>query len=350
MIADTLAKESLKMAGVQQKHENDLLELRNVVGVCLGHNIKKEVESEEPVITVLVNHKMDPSEMDKTDMIPKKLGDFETDVVEVGDIFAGGHDVDADADEYGEDVDNFLDADDSKFATIQAAFSPSLTRRMRPVYAGFSVGHYKITAGTIGTGCYDSKYLPGRPPKYYILSNNHVLANSNNARIGDPILQPGRVDGGRYPRDVIGKLSRFIPIRFRRGTSMPCNYVDAAIAECNLQDVNRQPYWGGHVKRLYTAPKVGEIVQKSGRTTGFTTGKVTNINGTINVNYGGGKLAKFCRQIITTDMSAGGDSGSLVMNRDEGAVGLLFAGSSTRTIINNIYYVQAFLGIRVTEK
>ena len=77
---------------------------------------------------------------------------------------------------------------------------------------------------------------------------------------------------------------------------------------------------------------------------------MTNINATVNVNYGGGKVAKFCRQIITSNMSAGGDSGSIVTNLDEDAVGLLFAGSAARTIINNILFVQSLLRIRVTEK
>ena len=212
------------------------------------------------------------------------------------------------------------------------------------------MGHFKITAGTLGTGCYDSTPFPGIPRKYYILSNNHVLANSNSASIGDPILQPGPVDGGTFPQDLIARLSRFVPIKFNSPSSQPCNFVDAAIAECNLQDVNRQPYWGGHIKQLYVAPKVGDIVQKTGRTTGFTTGRVTNINATVNVNYGGGKVAKFCRQIITSNMSAGGDSGSIVTNLDEDAVGLLFAGSAARTIINNILFVQSLLRIRVTEK
>lgn len=188
------------------------------------------------------------------------------------------------------------------------------------------------------------------PPAYYILSNNHVLANSNNARLGDPILQPGPYDGGSSPGDVIARLSRYVPIRFITETSSPCNYVDAAIAQGNLQDLNREIYWVGYLKRLYVAPKVDDIVEKTGRTTGFTTGKVTNINATVKVNYGGGKVAKFCRQIITTNMSSGGDSGSLVANLDEGAVGLLFAGSSTHTILNNILYVQVLLRIRVTEK
>ena len=182
------------------------------------------------------------------------------------------------------------------------------------------------------------------------MSNNHVLANVNDARIGDPILQPGPYDGGNLTRDRIARLSRFVPIQFISGGSAPCNYVDAAIAEGRFEDLNREIYWVGYVKKLYTVPKIGDIVQKTGRTTNFTTGKVLNINGTINVNYGNNRVARFCRQIITTDMSAGGDSGSLVTNLNEEGVGLLFAGSSTRTIINNIWYVQAFLNIRITER
>lgn len=337
MIEQTLDKKMLPMSEVQHKHETDVLSLPNVVGVALGHKVKKDVETDQPVISVMVNHKLEPGLLEDDDMVPKKLGDFKTDVVEVGDIFAGDADPAADISE-----DEALD-------TAFAAFSPSLTRRIRPAMGGFSVGHYKITAGTLGTCCYDLSPFPGVPTKYYILSNNHVLANSNDARIGDPILQPGRYDGGKLPRDLIARLTRFVPIRFISGDNKPCNYVDAAIAEGNLQDLNREVYWGGYVKKLYAAPKVGDIVQKSGRTTGFTTGKVTGINGTVFVNYGGGKVAKFCRQIITDRMGAGGDSGSLVTNREEGAVGLLFAGSSTRTIINNILYVQALLRVRVTE-
>ncbi len=338
MIEQTLAKELLPMAAVQEKNEETLLDMPNVVGVALGTREKDGTETDEPVLSVLVSHKVVPELLSEDDLVKPKIDDCATDVVEVGEIFAG----DAGLVETEDDEDDDIG--------IQAATSSRLTRRMRPAPGGFSVGHYKVTAGTLGTGCYDLTPFPSVPPKYYILSNNHVLANSNDARIGDPILQPGRVDGGQYPRDVIAWLSRFVPIRFHSGTNRPTNYVDAAIAEANLQDVDRRIYWGGTIKRLYAAPNVNDIVQKAGRTTGFTTGKVTNVNGTINVNYGGGRVATFRRQIITTDMSAGGDSGSLVANLDEGAVGLLFAGSATRTIVNNILYVQALLSVRVTEK
>ena len=88
-------------------------------------------------------------------------------------------------------------------------------------------------------------------------------------------------------------------------------------------------------------------MQKTGRTTNYTTGRVTAINATVNVNYGGGRVARFIRQIVATNMSAGGDSGSLITDVQENAVGLLFAGSSRATIMNRIDYVQALLGIRV---
>ncbi|MGH9148010.1 MAG: serine protease, partial [Vicinamibacterales bacterium] len=76
-------------------------------------------------------------------------------------------------------------------------------------------------------------------------------------------------------------------------------------------------------------------------------GRITAINATVNVNYGGGKVARFVNQIVTTNMSAGGDSGSLLLDLENRAVGLLFAGSSALTIHNDIRYVQALLGIRI---
>lgn len=337
MIEQTLPKELLEAASLQSENEEKLLAMPNVVGVALGHKVKDETERSEPVISVLVSHKLAPELLSEDDLVPKKVKGASTDVVEVGDIFAGGTST-ALAPELQPEPEEFTAAPEL------------LRRRVRPAMGGYSVGHYKITAGTLGTCCYDLRPFPSKPQKYYILSNNHVLTNSNNARIGDPILQPGPYDGGTYPQDVIARLSRYVPIRFLSGDRAPCNYVDAAIAEGDFENLDRQIYWGGTVKRLYSAPAINDIVQKTGRTTNFTTGKVTNINATVNVNYGGGRVARFCRQIITTDMSAGGDSGSLVTNLDEGAVGLLFAGSSTRTIINNIAYVQSLLNIRVTEK
>lgn len=346
MIQQTVPKKLQKLAETQLRHESDLLQLPNVVGVAVGNKIKKGEDTGKPSLAVLVTQKMDPDLLTDDEKVKPKIDENPTDVVEVGHIFAGG------GPPRTAEVEDEADAPSGGPAPSAGpqSFSPSLRRRIRPAEGGYSVGHFRITAGTLGTCCYDLSPFPSIPPRYYILSNNHVLANSNDARIGDPILQPGPADGGTFPQDLIARLSRFVPIQFISGDSAPCNYVDAAVAEGNFADLDREVYWIGIVKRLYSAPSVDDVVQKTGRTTGFTTGKVTHVNGTVNVNYGGGRVARFCRQILTTNMSAPGDSGSLVTNLDEEAVGLLFAGSATHTIINNIAYVQGLLRVRLTEK
>jgi len=89
-------------------------------------------------------------------------------------------------------------------------------------------------------------------------------------------------------------------------------------------------------------------VHKTGRTTSYTTGRITAINATIDVNYGGGRIARFRDQIVTTNMSAGGDSGSVVAERqDNRAVGLLFAGSPVATILNQIQHVRSLLRVEI---
>ena len=316
-------------AAVTEAHESEqdaLFAKENVVGVATGHKIKEGKDTGELCVTVFVSQKLDKALLKVNDLVPDTVGGFKTDIVETGEIFAEQSGEVAMKEELGIEV---------------------LKQRVRPAKGGFSVGHYKITAGTIATCVYDLAPFPSVPPRYYILSNNHVLANSNDARIGDPILQPGPYDGGSVPGDIIARLSRFVPIRFKTPTSTPLNYVDAAIAEGEFHNLDREIYWIGYVQQVKSNPKVGDIVEKTGRTTNFTTGKIIATNATVDVNYGGGRVARFTRQIVTTNMSAGGDSGSLVCDIKEGAVGLLFAGSSTITVINSILYVQSLLRIRL---
>ena len=325
-VASESVPEDLKGADeAQAAATDDLLGIPNVQGVGVGLKITDGAVTTKPSVMVLVDQKL-PKEVVGSELVPGTVNKVPTDVVSVGQLFAGGA------------LDSIEPADegDTEVQTLRA--------RTRPVRPGYSVGHYRITAGTIGAGAYDLSPLPGKPPRYYILSNNHVLANSNAARIGDPILQPGPVDGGRLPRDRIGSLSRFVPIRFNDGS---CNTVDAAVAEVPFEWLDRDIYWNGYPRTAAATAKVGTLVKKTGRTTNFTTGRVTAINATVNVNYGSGNVAKFCRQIVTTDMSAGGDSGSLVLDWQNNPIGLLFAGSSTATILNQIALAQILLRVRI---
>ena len=240
---------------------------------------------------ILVTHKIAKEQLGKGEAVPAKLDTIPTDVLAIGEIFAGRETADA---------------------GVQA-----IAKRIRPVKGGYSVGHKDITAGTIATCVYD-------------------------------ILQPGPFDGGVNPADRIATLTRFVPINFAPGSS---NLVDAAIAEALFDDLDREIHWSGPARgwRQKAGVTVGMIVKKTGRTTNFTTGRITAINATINVNYGGGRVGRFVDQIVTTNMSAGGDSGSLVTTLDNVAVGLLYAGSSVAMIANQIENVRALLRVEVAE-
>ena len=88
-------------------------------------------------------------------------------------------------------------------------------------------------------------------------------------------------------------------------------------------------------------------IKKSGRTTGLTTGIVEQVDVSVNVQYGEGKIALFTDQLMAGAMSQGGDSGSAVLDNSNRLVGLLFAGSDTTTVINRIENVFSLLGVSV---
>jgi len=218
----------------------------------------------------------------------------------------------------------------------------------RPVPIGVSTGHLNITAGTIGARVTDGENV-------YALSNNHVYADENKAKRGDPVLQPGPIDGGTAPDDTIGTLYSYEPIVFSTGAS---NLIDAAIALSDTGQLgNATPVDGyGTPKSATLTASINMKVKKYGRTTGLTSGRVYAVNATVNVGYDSG-VARFVNQIIITpgSFSAGGDSGSLIVADAKGKnradnnkpVGLLFAGSDFFTVANPIDEVLSRLGVTI---
>lgn len=227
--------------------------------------------------------------------------------------------------------------------------------RLRPAPGGISVGHFRITAGTFG--CLSRGRTSPRSSRLMILSNNHVLANSNNAAINDCICQPGPADGGRCPGDQVAVLESFVRIVFGGAT----NYVDCATGWAWSDRVRRElVYLSGGAPRYFTvssapvAPAVGMWVGKSGRTTQLTQGQITAVGVAVNVNYGAAGVAHFKDQISIRrpaggDFSLGGDSGSLIWQWDSvrRPVGLLFAGGGGTTFANRITRVLDALAINL---
>ena len=197
--------------------------------------------------------------------------------------------------------------------------------RKRPLLIGLSIGHFRITAGTLGAFVRLRKGGQVR-----ILSNNHVLADENRGKAGDAILQPGAYDGGTSPRDRGGTLDSFVRLN-KRGA----NLVDVALAALATK-VSYDPVSLTGVGTLSAAappplPDV-DLVEKIGRTTGHTRGRVTAFElDNLVVAYDQGNL-RFDGQVeiegaSTEAFSQGGDSGSLIFTSlAREAVALLFAG------------------------
>jgi hypothetical protein len=230
---------------------------------------------------------------------------------------------------------------------------------MRPVELGVSGGNINdrsslyCCSGTLGALVQDNNFR-------YILSNNHVIAMTNQGRIGDDIIQPGLIDQipacAKDTGDAVADLSKFVPIVFKKGAK---NKVDAAIAQVRngMVDPSGSILNIGPVSNLTTLPSIGLPVQKMGRTTGLTSGVISAVNVTVNVSYNtscgmGEQTAKFTGQIMISSpgFSAGGDSGSLIVedcSPNPRPVGLLFAGNDTVTLANPIADVLSSLKVQV---
>jgi hypothetical protein len=212
------------------------------------------------------------------------------------------------------------------------------TGRVRPLEVGASVGHPNITAGTLG--CFIETGDGVR-----LLSNNHVLADEDRARQGDPIVQPARYDGGTAPGDAIGHLDEVEPLALGQPNAM-----DAATARL-VEGVDFDPSVPGIGSLAGVAPVEGtEAVAKIGRTTGLTRGQIVRIEAEAVIDYEKGPVAFDGVIHVVTEgalFTEGGDSGSLVFTDEPSphAVGLHFAGlENGRSVIAPLPAVLARFG------
>ncbi len=236
-------------------------------------------------------------------------------------------------------------------------------RQTPPIQLGTSGGSVTDLAngyccsGTLGA-------LVQKNGTQYILSNSHVFAgdvvsggNRKVSAIGDDITQPGFIDnacsasGANLVADLSSLSTLYPP------ASTP--NVDCAIAQVRTAMVRTDGaiLEIGTISASTVAASVGQLVKKSGRTTGLTRSKVSGLNATISVGYstecGGTSFTKtFTGQIVIANSRSkflnSGDSGSLMVEdvtTRPRAIGLLFAGSSTTAIANPIGSVLSHLGV-----
>ena len=269
--------------------------------------------------------------------IPSQINGFPVEVFKTGPIKALVHEIDySTTDHYHMLYDEDVSLMGTPWIVPQKSIEALRTSVVRPVPGGVSIGHPTITAGTHGVSLRFLGINAG-------LSNNHVLAagstfQQTRANIGDPIYQPGPHDGGKEA-DIVGNLAWYNPI-----DTQGSNLIDAALWQPTTPDLMSEEVLNIGVPSGIGTAKLGDIIQKSGRTTGLQSAEVIDINATISVNYGDFK-ADFRNQIITDVMGGPGDSGSAVFDMaGPNLVGLLFAGSNYVTVHNHIGNILDAIG------
>ena len=211
----------------------------------------------------------------------------------------------------------------------------------RPAVGGASLAHHRFPVGTVALGVLD--LLSGAP---CLLSCNHVLAQLDQALFGDLVLQPAFADGGELPGSAVGRVLRWTDVRF----GGPANLADAAIAICAPGMAVSYVDGIGPIATISPGVALGEMMRKVGRSSGLTQGRVIVTNGTFKANYAmlgfGNTPALFVDQIVV-DLPCGyGDSGSLLVDSQNRAAGLLFAAADLHhTWFNPFHAVAAALGI-----
>ncbi|MHA2312697.1 MAG: hypothetical protein ACXADF_14495 [Candidatus Thorarchaeota archaeon] len=323
----------------------DLFRRFNVISVGWGRKKVGGSITEDFAVMVGVPHKFPLSWLRPQDVIPASIDGIPTDVIETGLIERYGY-----------------------------------TKRMEIPQPGTTVGHIGITAGTLGAIILDEYDEP------VLLSNAHVFTPDPTLEeiYETEILHPGPADGGKLPEDVIGYYLRHVPIkliddfistcpvstgiaggltlaskglrrqsRFHASAEPPLNLVDAAIARpAPNKKFDPRILEIGEVIGTSEA-FVDMPVIKTGRTTGLTHGYVAQTDVTVQVGYGGNRLAMFTDQVLIEtnqggiDFSQPGDSGSLIVEEyTNKAVAHLFAGGQGVTIGNLIRNTEEQLNVK----
>ncbi|ACT33726.1 hypothetical protein G8S49_11445 [Clostridium botulinum C] len=272
------------------------LNKKNVVGLGLGYKVKNGFYTNQLCVQVFVSRKFPKNQLNSNDIIPLIYKGIQTDVKETG--------------------------------YFKACF---LNKRIRPVLGGYSISTNMNDQISGTAGCVVTNGV-----SKFVLSTNHVLANLNMLPMKTPIIQPAYIYRGHTPTDTIATLHKFIPLRFIKREEQPTNLTDCALGLLVKTDIMSDNIAFIGKITCVKSPKLGSHVRKVGETSELTQGTITSINATFTVGYITGKVALFKDQIITTHMAQNGDSGSILVDDNNCALGLLFSTSLNNTAFNRL--------------
>ncbi|AEB75137.1 hypothetical protein CbC4_0457 [Clostridium botulinum BKT015925] len=275
------------------------LNKENVIGVGLGYKIKNGFYTCIKCIVVFVTKKLPLDKISSCNLVPNFYNGIPTDVVE---------------------------SDIPK--------TSSLTTKVRPVTAGYCIGVKGLKTGTMGC-------LVGNSDYDYILTCNHIVAGNKREKSKVVVLQPSPEYGGKSSKDVIGEVVSFIKVN----PESDFNDSDAALVLTDRTKASIDITFLGPIRGTSKA-RTGQAVQKVGCISGLTKGNIRTINTTITINFLGQEVL-FKNQIVTTKMAVDGDSGSVLLNNNKEAIGLLMANANSNTVYNDINIILDKLYVHI---
>jgi hypothetical protein len=274
-----------------------LNKLPNVVGTGVSLKFKNGKLYEQPCIVIRVTKKI-PNLKDGA--VPLEIDGWPTDVIEIGPM-----------------------------EPCSAFVEPAC-----PLRPGNTIGNPKSnTFGTIG--CLVRKRKSGSKidespfSDIMLLSNNHVLANYNKAKKNDTLQHPGPpLNQPLSPSLKSAELFQWIELE----EAPFVNVVDAALAK-PIVPVSPDFQGFNYIPTALGVATMGMRVYIAGAQSGPQRGTIIDLAASVPFPvYGPLENVTFYPCIVTNDISNPGDSGSVLLNDNHEALGLLFgkgrAGSS----------------------
>lgn len=343
-----------RVMAIQDKHTPDLLSRKGVMGTSL-------VEDSKGNLAIRVYS--ETRGMAKT--LPGTLDGITVDVKPV----PGGFSADPARDTviFRESKAQGAKSRQSKSGDSLVTPGDPTIRFDRPVPIGVSAFNATETicaTGTLGCRCIDSS------GKLYGLSNSHVFSKEGASSRGEIIVQPGQGDNNcntDIANNTIGLLYDFVPSFIDPTDPLFVNFMDTAlmeVVEAEDPDGNLVPAvgaatpsdgYGAPSNRIIRNPRIGQLVQKYGRTTVYTRGFVQGINVTAVVAGGAGlkpyeDLIEFIGVAPYALFGGPGDSGSLIVTlHGNRPIALLFAGGGGQTLANPIGPILDRYNVRVDD-
>ena len=316
------AEEARVRAILEGGVEAQLRAIPGVVHVSVGLKQINGIATDEFSIRVYVAQKKDPNSIPPAERIPKRIQGIPTDVNQVK-VFDAHEDA-------------------AKHRPITGGIQIS---------DGIALPSGNIFAGTLGCFATDNA-----DAKQVLVTNFHVIGGTAGAQVFQP--QSGATD-------LIGTVKRGAIT----GTT------DAAIADIaagiatTVDEINTLFLNGSNHIAGVTDPVGGMRVFKVGRTSGFTDGKVIDADAADSIDYKGTiGLKSFTKAILiqctkvsgcccctcnvvdsSKKFSDEGDSGSVVVNEQRMAVGLIMGGGGGESLACRMTEVESALNVTINR-